>query len=95
MSYGLRIQDRNGKTIYDSNSYSVRVIYNQSFSNNGSALATFTHIVTGDLGANYMIWVEGARGAGDMPFKYTVSGTTVTVQAYAGSTYVIYAVSFG
>lgn len=95
MSYWLRVQDANGKTIYDSNSYSVRVIYNQSFTNPGSSLATFTHTVTGDLGSSHMIWVEGARGSMDMPFKYAVSGTTVTVQAYAGSTYVIYAVSFG
>lgn len=95
MSYGLRVQDANGKTIYDSNSYSVRVIYNQSFSNNSEYTTISTHTVTGDLGYSYMIWVEGSRGAGDMPAKYSVSGRDVSVTAYPMTTYVIYAVSFG
>lgn len=94
MSYGLRIQDRNGKTIYDSNSYSCRIIYQQSFVVTSYSLTTFTHTVPGDLGSNYMIWVEGAKGPGDMPYKYSVSGRTVSVTAYPETTYVIYAASF-
>lgn len=89
MSFGLRIQDGNGKTIYDSNSYSCRVVYRQRFvyPAQPNYVASVT-IPLSELGSMYMIFTEER-------IPYRVNGNTITTTTNAvANVATIVAISF-
>jgi len=90
MAFGARIRDIFGRMIFDSESYSARVVYSERL------MMAFGDEVTrtiSDLGQNSMIWVESE---GPLP-PYSVNGNTVYVRGLGLSptAVTIRGVSFG
>lgn len=73
MAYGARIRNPDGRMIFDSESYSARVVYSERL-----MLASGNDVTRTipDLGQNSMIWVESE---GPLP-PYSVNGNTVYIR---------------
>ena len=75
MSFGCSFRSPDGTVIFDSSSYSARVVYSETvaLAPGGSFSRT---IPTANLGANFMIWLEAVI----VP-PHTVSGNTISVSS--------------
>lgn len=86
MSYGLQVFDSFGGLSFDSNSYSIRMVYRVAFTPNSRSNQTFT--IPGFDPAKGVIWLETPwNGSGTtISQRFTVSGNVVTIPpaAFAG-----------
>lgn len=88
MSYGLQVFDSFGGLSFDSNSYSIRMVYRVGFIPNANSSQTFT--IPGFDPAKGVIWLETPWiGSGStISQRFTISGNVVTIlpAAFAGGT---------
>lgn len=91
-AYDFIINDANGRTILNQSRFSMRIIHRAVVTNTSSSFATVTYDVPGDLGSNFMIWVQ-SNGNG-IP-AYRLDGRHVTLNMVGNTTALVMAVSFG
>lgn len=93
MAYDFVINDRQGRVILDGSRFAVRIIHRAVVSNPQGTPQNVVYTVPGNLGSNYMIWVQEDRNLG-IP-AYRLNGNTVTVTLTGGQSATVLAVSFG
>lgn len=80
MSYGLQVFDGVGGVIFDSNSFTCRMVYRLEipYSTNSQSF-----VIPGFDAAKGVVWIDTAWAGSGLTFapRYSVSGNTVTVLA--------------
>lgn len=86
MAYGLRLYDSTGAVTFDSNSFSVRMVYRAQVTTSSSASTVIT--VPNFDGSKGVVWFDfgTSQPSSQVEPNYTISGSTVTVLPYANPT---------